>query len=74
MLTHDYTAIIAPSTAICADCGCSAAGDICIRTLEKDPLCEHPVATYRHVSATGCLVARRRSEAFWYGTEKEGAE
>jgi len=73
MITLEATACIAPPSAICADCGCSAAGDTVIVTHEHDALLELPLRTYRHVSAGGCLVARARSEAFWYGEERERA-
>lgn len=71
MLILESTALLAPQAALCASCGCSCAGDIVIRTMEPDALFAHPVATYRHASAGGCLVARARSETRWDGVPDE---
>lgn len=70
-ITLAATALIAPASAICALCGCSAAGDIVIKTMERDALFDQMVATYRHVSSSGCLVARARSERRWSGTPEQ---
>ena len=61
------TLTIAPQSALCAECGCSAHGDVVRVVREYDRLIGRYVPTYRHVDTTGCLLARQRSEAFWYG-------
>lgn len=65
-LIYESTAVIAPPTALCAECGCMANGDVVILTTEHDSVLDRELPTYRHVSATGWLIARARSEAFWY--------
>lgn len=71
MLNIDYTAAIAPPNTLCAECGCMSGGDVMILTMEHDAILDRELPTYRHVNATGCLIARARSEAFWYHLAKE---
>lgn len=66
MLNIEYTAVIAPTNTLCAECGCLSSGDVMILTMEYDAILDRNLPTYRHINASGCLIARARSEAYWY--------
>lgn len=59
--------ITAPPVAICAVCCCLCSNELVTVSYEYDHMARRELPVFRHVSASACAAAVKRSEAFWTG-------
>ena len=64
---------IAPPIALCSACGCQCSSEVVTVGWEYDRIARGALPVFRHATASQCVRARARSDAFWNAPRIEKA-